>query len=52
MPWRSFSEISAGNSTWILKICWYRFSGSTMLFWDRRMFSVGMSRVTQYSFTK
>jgi GTP-binding protein len=22
MPWRSFSEISAGSSTWILKICW------------------------------
>ncbi|MNG28757.1 hypothetical protein D3C84_1140630 [compost metagenome] len=21
MPWRSFSEISAGKSTWILKIC-------------------------------
>ena len=22
MPWRSLSEMSAGNSTWILKICW------------------------------
>ncbi|SSH38928.1 Uncharacterised protein [Klebsiella pneumoniae] len=21
MPWRSFSEMSAGSSTWILKIC-------------------------------